>query len=848
MVEGPVTQRRFSRRMMRQAMVAGVSLVVLALIALGGWYLYSAGVKSAANEAEQRRQKEAEQLAAAVAKPFADINARLKELAESAELIALFEQGDKDALQAAATEHAQSFPSVLRLRFLLPGGYELDDQASPPLSFASLDLLRRAEESSGPVSAEVHLFGAPGEHIVQIRSVRNKGAELTGLIHISLEVSLLGQTLASLPIGEGYLELRQAVGSRTVALGTAGRAPGVGEPTVVSVPDTRWNVAYWSGTAVAAPAAQTGVSATGLMLGGALLIVAAGGGAWFYRRRVQAAPMAPSAPGIIYAGAVKAIMDGAHPGMEQLIPHLPRTGRKGPIGPVSEGMAGDDITMMIKKEQMQSQDGEFVDITGAAPATSEPKPAVAPKQPAPTKSASGTSVSAGIFRAYDIRGVVGKTLTPEVVQWIGQSIGSEAAARGVPALALGRDGRKSSPELSAAMSKGLQAAGRDVIDVGMVPTPLLYFATHHLELGSGVMVTGSHNGPEYNGVKIVLAGETLSEEGIQGIYQRIRENNLESGTGSMQSADIVADYIRRVSDDIPVALGGAFKLVVDCGNGVAGGVAPQLLQALGHDVIELYCDVDGGFPNHHPDPSQPENLQALIARVHEAQADLGLAFDGDGDRLGVVDGEGNIIWPDRQLMLLAQDVLSRNPGAPVIFDVKCSRHLRDVIKSSGGEPLMWRTGHSLIKSKMKEVDAPLAGEMSGHIFFKERWYGFDDALYTAARLLEVLMKTKKKPAEVFKELPQSVCTPELRVEMAEEAHKSFMGRLKEKMSFEGAEVYEVDGFRIEFPDGWGLIRPSNTSPVLVLRFEADSAEALDRIQGLFRGLLHSVNPDLKLPF
>ncbi|MBI2993544.1 MAG: phosphomannomutase/phosphoglucomutase [Gammaproteobacteria bacterium] len=558
-------------------------------------------------------------------------------------------------------------------------------------------------------------------------------------------------------------------------------------------------------------------------------------------------------------------MEGAHPGMEQLIPNLPRLGVKGPVKPVSKGLTGDDITMIAKRDQLQPGGKDPAGPEkGQAPA-GRPAPAAAKRAPkdqapkakapapaAPKKAAQTESeavqLSPGIFRAYDIRGVVGRTLSAGIMEAIGQAIGSEAKARGVDVLALGRDGRNSSPELAEALGKGLRNAGRNVIDIGMVPTPLLYFATHHLEVGGGVMVTGSHNGPEYNGVKIVLAGESLSGDAIRELFQRIMDDRLEGGSGEIHSNDIVADYVRRVSEDIPVALGGAFKLVVDCGNGVAGGVAPKLLQALGHDVVELFCEVDGRFPNHQPDPSQPENLETLRAWVAESQADLGLAFDGDGDRLGVVDGDGNIIWPDRQLMLLARDVLSRNPGAPIIFDVKCSRHLRKVIEEAGGKPYMWRTGHSLIKSKMKELDAPLAGEMSGHVFFKERWYGFDDALYTAARLLEVLMKEKRKPAEVFADLPQGVSTPELRVELPESEHAVFMGNLSQLISFDGAEVSDIDGFRVEFPDGWGLVRPSNTSPVLVLRFEAESEASLQRIQGLFRDALRTVKPDLKLPF
>ena len=446
-----------------------------------------------------------------------------------------------------------------------------------------------------------------------------------------------------------------------------------------------------------------------------------------------------------------------------------------------------------------------------------------------------------IFRAYDIRGVVGKTLTADVAHKIGLSIGTEASERGEQTVIVGRDGRNSSPELADALIKGLRESGRDVMDIGMVPTPVLYFATHLLEANSGVMVTGSHNGPEYNGVKVVIAGKTLFQDALQAIYRRIVDGEFADGRGGLQSANIVADYIKRITEGIPAAPDAvALKIIVDCGNGVAGAVAPQLFRALGHDVVEMYCEVDGDFPNHHPDPSQPENLQSLIERVKEQQADIGLAFDGDGDRLGVVDSAGNIIWPDRQLMLLAKDVLSRNNGANIIYDVKCSRYLKTIIEANGGVPLMWKTGHSLIKNKMAELNAPLAGELSGHIFFKERWYGFDDAIYAAARLLEIITNTKAKSEAIFAEMPGGVSTPELRVKLPEEAHETFMQRLKDNVNFPDAQVINTDGVRIEFQDGWGLIRPSNTSPYLTLRFEADNRGALERIQGEFRRLLQTV--------
>lgn len=460
------------------------------------------------------------------------------------------------------------------------------------------------------------------------------------------------------------------------------------------------------------------------------------------------------------------------------------------------------------------------------------------------------AVPASIFRAYDIRGVAGRTLTADIARQIGFGIGAEVAARGGQEIVVGRDGRDSSPELAGALIAGLRGSGRDVVDVGIVPTPLLYFAAHSLPADGGVMVTGSHNGPEYNGMKLIVAGKTLHGEDLQTIYRRILADDFTRGRGGLSAADVKDDYISRVTGDTsPVADGAALNMIIDCGNGVAGVVAPQLFRSLGHRVEEMYCEMDGAFPNHHPDPSQPENMEALVARVKARGADIGLAFDGDGDRLGVVDSAGHIIWPDRQLMLLAQDVLTRNKGAAVIYDVKCSRYLKTVIESGGGVPLMWKTGHSLIKSKMEEMQAPLAGELSGHIFFKERWYGFDDAIYAGARLLEILVRSGRSSEALFADMPEGVSTPELRVELPEASHQSFMEKLGGHADFPNAQVIDTDGLRVEFRDGWGLVRASNTSPVLTLRFEADNRAALERIQGTFKRLLQAAaDVELKLPF
>jgi len=452
-----------------------------------------------------------------------------------------------------------------------------------------------------------------------------------------------------------------------------------------------------------------------------------------------------------------------------------------------------------------------------------------------------------IFKAYDIRGIVGQTLSPEIAKMIGQAVGSEAIDRGVKAIVVGRDGRLSGPDLVEALSAGLNASGIDVIDIGRVPTPVVYFAAHELDTQSCISVTGSHNPPDYNGFKMVLAGETLSGDAIKALRQRYLDGNLHKGIGKVTHQDISDRYINRIASDIKLKR--PLNVVVDCGNGVAGELAPRLLREIGAEVCEMYCDIDGTFPNHHPDPSQPKNLQDLIDKLTESgKYDVGLAFDGDGDRLGVVTTEGKVVWPDRQMILYANDILKRNPHGEIIYDVKCSRNLPVAIEQAGGKATMWKTGHSFIKAKLKQSGALLAGEMSGHIFFKERWYGFDDGLYTAARLLELLAADSRSPTEVFNNLPDSVNTPELQIAFKEGEHHEAIKKLAAAASFDDANVSTIDGLRVDFDDGFGLVRASNTTPVLVLRFEGDNPEALDRIQQRFGKLIRKTLPDTKLPF
>jgi len=458
----------------------------------------------------------------------------------------------------------------------------------------------------------------------------------------------------------------------------------------------------------------------------------------------------------------------------------------------------------------------------------------------------GTMLPPEIFKAYDIRGIVGRTLTPAIVKTIGQALGTLALDRGRDTIAVGRDGRLSGPELIAALSEGIRASGANVVDVGMVVTPMTYFAAQHLGTGCSVMVTGSHNPPDYNGLKMVIDATTLSGDDIQALRERIERGDVRSGSGSARAEDIVPAYFDRIVGDIKLAR--PIRIAVDCGNGVAGAYAPELYRRLGCEVVELFCDVDGRFPNHHPDPSQPKNLEDLKRRLATGDCELGLAFDGDGDRLGVVTPGGNVIYADRQLMLFAADVLTRAPGATIIYDVKSTRNLKPWILRHGGVPLLWKTGHSLIKAKMKEVDAALAGEMSGHTFFGERWYSFDDGLYAGARLLEILGRSKDVAA-VLDALPDALSTPELNIACAEGEQHALIAKLQANADFPNAtDIIRIDGLRVEYPDGFGLARASNTTPVIVLRFEADNAAALSRIQQDFRRVLTDAKPGVTLPF
>jgi phosphomannomutase / phosphoglucomutase len=656
----------------------------------------------------------------------------------------------------------------------------------PKSGFGTLAVL---EDAIATGKTATRIIQSSGEHRLALASPTQAGAKTLAYIELPLTRMVSSVESPVLP-GQTYLALRQGPNSvierGDLALGASA------ESLSVKVPESDLRLSAATSEHTQAPFGLGGVASLGLG-GGLLALIAA---LWFVVR-----------PRLLAMGGItKNEEESAGPTVADLQQELPVVTTK---------------RSSASREQDTPQENVRVPVV----------------------------IDHRIFRAYDIRGVVGKSLDAGVAELIGQAIGSVMAEQGLDAIVVGRDGRLSGPELSEGLIKGLRKAGRHVIDIGLAPTPVVYFGCFHLRTGCGVAITGSHNPPDYNGFKIVVGGETLSGDAVKDLHARIAEDRLleASVPGTLDERDIGEDYVQRIAGDIQI--GQPLKVVVDAGNGVAGVLGPRVLEAIGAEVTPLFCDIDGTFPNHHPDPSEPNNLDALVQMVERLDADLGIAFDGDGDRLGVVTKTGKNIFPDRLLMLFAGDVLERNPGAVIVYDVKCTGRLPTHILRHGGSPLMWKTGHSLIKAKMRETEAALAGEMSGHFFFSERWFGFDDGIYAAARLLEILDVRGESPDAVFDALPDGVATPEIKVELPEEGDPhDFVERFRLTASFEGARITTIDGVRVDWPDGWGLVRASNTTPVLVMRFDADNQQAIARIQQTFREQIQRLEANLALPF
>ncbi len=780
--------------------------------------------------------------------------------------------GDAIALRIRERELVQVFPWVIRVRLLPTGIRNPDNTSKPHIGFACLDMLRQAETSLKAPPVEVHVIGTPQQHVEILQPVlAADGKSAVGHLQVTLQVEILQQWVNALQ-PEGYLSLTQSVENQpTVLLAETGDRTNLGNRTGnVAVPGTRWQLNLWLPGDVTIGVFNTNFILT-FVVGGLmsfLLIMLL----W----RSLSRAISNDVESFMQL-LVSELRDHKHHQFYFRLSEFDDAARK--VGNLSASkhemererdsdaaaMTMADLKLDPNMETFKEEDLLAVEELSDSSAFEEslrqqqaatsrasvksaaPKPRAAAAPPTPKPAAAPPAMPpAEIFKAYDIRGIVGRTLTTQHMLLIGQALGSEAMARGLTSIAFARDGRLSGPELGQALVKGLLSTGINVIDVGMVPTPVLYYAAAELAGGSGVMLTGSHNPSDYNGIKMVLGDETLANEAIQALKTRIDNKDFLTGNGQYQTNPQSNQYIQRVVSDVKLAR--PLKIVIDSGNGVAGALAPKLFKTLGCEVVELYSEVDGRFPNHHPDPSQPENLRDLIEMVQSVNADVGFAFDGDGDRLGVVSPDGSIIWPDRLMMLFAADVLSRNPSAQIIFDIKCSNNLTQAIWEKGGEPVMWKTGHSLIKAKMKQSGALLAGEMSGHIFFKERWYGFDDALYAGARLLEIMAADDRQPQQIFASLPDAVNTPELRVDMQEGEQQRFMDELMSRVDFADANIIMIDGVRADFENGWGLVRASNTTPSLILRFEGRDQQALAEIQEKFRNLMLEVDPSLQLPF
>jgi phosphomannomutase/phosphoglucomutase len=797
--------------------------------------------------------------AASVGVALKQINADTLAAALNAGLVQVL-QGNNPAAIEAAQAPLRFWDGVLGSRINPPGITELDPQGAVPISFSTLDMLNQAArgQQAAPEARKV------GERwmIFSAAPLRaNPAAPISGTLLLAFDPKRLLNALPPIPESVGQVRLIQqfANGPEQVFL-QRGQSDG-GKPERLDTGFPNWKLEFTPGPALDA-------SPPYLLLGLAILIALAGVVLGLYlneralQRRVcaDARQLNQLLEELSSGKAVKPFGLGL-PALNSLAQSLARfSPRNVAAAPAAAAMTDESgakpgITQSSASASAPApdlsdwtdplfQDTDILDIdildenqdflkSERPPVMSSPA-SVAPKFPD------------DIFRAYDIRGVVGDTLSAETAYWIGRAIGSESLAQNEPNVSVGRDGRLSGPELVQQLIQGLHDSGCHVSDVGLVPTPALYYAANVLAGKTGVMLTGSHNPKDYNGFKIVIAGDTLANEQIQALHERIKTGNLTSQKGSVTKVDILDRYYKQIKDDIVLAR--KMKVVVDCGNGAAGVIAPQLIEALGCEVISLFAEVDGNFPNHHPDPGKLENLQDLIAKVKETGADLGLAFDGDGDRVGVVTNEGNVVYPDRLLMLFALDVLKRNPGADIIFDVKCTRRLTPLISEHGGRPVMWKTGHSLIKKQMKKSGALLAGEMSGHIFFKERWFGFDDGIYSAARLLEILSQESMTAEELFETFPNDVSTPEINIKVTDTTKFSIIEALEKDAQWGDAKLTSIDGVRVDYPQGWGLVRASNTTPVLVLRFEAETEAELQRIKDVFHAELKKVAPDLQLPF
>ena len=809
-----------------------VALVISCLVAAAG-FLWQQQITSTQYNQQKAsyQQQSVAVLYEITASHVQELKAKIQALSVMPQLADTLTGTDKEKIVQQQQILKSVFPSATKACLIAATVDDVDKNACIPITFSVLSSLRQAKQQGSSPLAMMQV-GTENAYLLLTQRVVDKSKRVVGVIAIALKPEMLSSTLFNVPTIEGYAELQQG-NKNTRTLVGKGDAQWKKGPAIIEreIPGTHWKVAYWPKREAAASSFIPMVVVVGVIA--LMWLIQKLVGSFFFKRDIKVIKQQLID---VKRGELKTKYYATDEILQDVIDDI------------------QDVALALATQNAQSESNGNENSKKELTSESLSKRMEEREAEAPIEDVleeylgEPVDVDPSIFKAYDIRGIVDKTLTEEAVNVIGHAVGSELLDQGLTSVVVGRDGRNTSPVLSEALIEGILASGCDVVNVGMVPTPLVYFATEHSESKSGIMVTGSHNPANYNGLKIVMAGKALVGDDLKALHQRIATNKLRKGQGSRQDMDVVDEYINRIITDIKLPR--SVKVVIDCGNGVAGAVAPKLFRALGCEVIELFCDVDGNFPNHHPDPSQPENLQALIEEVEKQGAELGLAFDGDGDRIGVVDTQGNPIWPDRLMIMFAQDVLLRMPGSVVIYDIKSSNLLGEEISRAGGEAVMWQSGHSLIKNKMIEMDAQLAGEMSGHIFFKERWFGFDDALYAASRLFELLCNDplERTPTDIFAALPSRVSTPEIFVEMNEKESKQFMSQIIKEGEFTGAEITKIDGLRADYPNGWGLVRASNTMPGLTLRFEADTLEDLQHIQQRFKHQMLQVKPTLSLSF
>jgi phosphomannomutase/phosphoglucomutase len=802
----------------------------------------------------------------------------LEKMAQDPEVLAAVTSADQSQLTAAAEKLERYLPGILKVRLLLPEISGFEDHSTPKMGYSDLDMVKETFINNqlpaiqGDNGADRHLA-------ITRRIIQNE--QVVGIILASFNYDFISNILQAAELKDGYIELRQA----TLVLATAGDPVQAeqSDNAQINVNNSRWSLYYQyiaSGNFVDLTV-TIGIIAISILL--MLLAFFMGYRKLSYLLRQDLVCILRAFKDIM-ANKLQGTYPVNLPDMNTVISTLMQ------YKWIMDNQGLDSASQVdLDRSRFSNESADHLSLGGTTPwpGKLERKPtSVADTSNIALKvidlEGAGTQIenisfnksamkenllvdcpvcvpdgfetspslkmTALIFKAYDIRGIVGKTLNNAIVYDIGRALGTQTKNQYCKTIVVGRDGRASSPALAEALIQGLISTGLNVLDIGMVPTPLLYFVAKHTEGRSGVMITGSHNPADYNGLKMVIDDVTLSRERIQQLKTCIENSGYTADkSGNVeQNKQLHNEYLSVITEHI--SLDRPLTVVLDCGNGVAGELGPILLRALGCEVIELFCDIDGTFPNHHPDPSDPKNLTDLIESVKHYQADIGIAFDGDGDRLGVIDSNGKIIWPDRQMMLFSKNVLTGNPGAQILYDVRSTRHLAEQITKFGGRPLMWKIGHSLIKAKLKETGAKLAGEMSGHIFFNDRWFGFDDALYAASRLLEILSKDSRSSADVFADFPDSINTPELNIALEEGENFAFMDSLLATADFPDGKICGIDGMRVDFPDGWGLVRASNTTPSLAIRFEADTGAAMLRIQRQFRQLMKKIKPEMVLPF